>query len=63
VIAIVELDEQSDLRLPTNIVRCDPDALECGLPVRVLFERNGKVFVPVFEPVFEPPVSPTPSHG
>ena len=63
VIAIVELDEQTDLRLPTNIVRCDPDTLECGLPVRVLFERHGEVFVPVFEPVPDLPVSPTPSDG
>lgn len=50
VIAIVELDEQPDLRLPTNIVRCDFDALRCGLPVRVVFEQHGDVFVPVFEP-------------
>jgi uncharacterized protein len=50
VIAIVELDEQDDLRLPTNIVHCDADALYVGMPVRVLFEPNGDVFVPVFEP-------------
>jgi uncharacterized OB-fold protein len=50
VIAIVELDEQADLRLPTNIVNCDPDLLSCGMPVRVLFERQDPVFVPVFEP-------------
>jgi hypothetical protein len=51
VIAIVELDEQADLRLPTNIVNADAATLECGMPVRVLFEQNGDVFVPVFEPV------------
>ena len=50
VIAIVDLDEQSDLRLPTNIVRCDIETLQCGLPVRVVFERHGHVFVPLFEP-------------
>lgn len=50
VIAVVLLDEQADLRIPTNIVRCDPDALVCGMPVRVLFEPNGEIFVPVFEP-------------
>jgi uncharacterized protein len=50
VIAIVELDEQPDLRIPTNIVHADPSTLECGTPVRVLFERNGEVYYPVFEP-------------
>ena len=51
VIAIVELDEQPDLRLPTNIVRCDFEKLQCGLPVRVVFERHDHVFVPLFEPL------------
>lgn len=50
VIAIVQLDEQDDLRLPTNLVRCDPGAIEIGMRVRVLFEPHGEVFVPVFEP-------------
>ncbi len=50
VIAIVELNEQTDLRLPANIVHCDPDALSCGMAVRVLFEPHGEIFVPVFEP-------------
>jgi uncharacterized OB-fold protein len=52
VIAIVVLDEQEDLRLPTNIVRADArEPLACGQRVRVLFERNGDVYVPVFEPI------------
>ena len=51
VIAIVVLDEQDDLRLPTNIVNADPDTLDCGTRVRVQFERHGDVFVPVFEPL------------
>jgi uncharacterized OB-fold protein len=49
-IAIVQLDEQDDLRIMTNIIRCDPEALHCGLRVRVLFERYGDVFYPVFAP-------------
>jgi uncharacterized OB-fold protein len=54
VIAIVVLDEQDDLRLPTNIVGADDQsALECGQRVRVRFERNGEVYVPVFERVGE----------
>lgn len=50
VIAIVELDEQPDLRLPTNIVNCDLDRVSCGMLVHVLFEQHGEFFVPVFEP-------------
>jgi len=49
VIAIVVLDEQDDLRLPTNIVNADSDTLQVGTPVRVLFEQHGEIFVPVFE--------------
>ncbi len=49
-IAIVELVEQDDLRLPTNLVRVAADAVRVGMPVRVVFEPNGDVFVPVFEP-------------
>ena len=51
VIAIVELVEQADLRIPTNIVGADVEELRCGLPVHVLFERNGEIYVPLFEPV------------
>ncbi|MGP0032657.1 MAG: Zn-ribbon domain-containing OB-fold protein [Acidimicrobiales bacterium] len=51
VVAIVVLDEQDDLRIPTNIVHCDPSTLECGLPVCVVFEPHGEIFVPLFEPV------------
>ena len=50
VIAIVVLDEQDDLRLPTNIVNADSDTLQVGTPVRVLFEQHGEVYVPIFEP-------------
>jgi len=53
VIAIVELVEQSDLRLPTNIVGAEVDELRCGLPVQVVFERNGEVYIPLFTPVDE----------
>jgi hypothetical protein len=55
VIAIVQLDEQADLRIASNIVDCDPDSVYVGLPVEVRFERhevdNDAVFVPVFAPL------------
>lgn len=54
VIAIVELVEQSGLRLGANIVDCDPDSVACGMPVEVRFERrgtgDGSLSVPVFAP-------------
>jgi hypothetical protein len=50
VIAIVEMDEQSGLRLTTNIVNCDIRAVAIGLRVRVLFERCVDVWLPLFEP-------------
>lgn len=50
VIALVELVEQADLRVPTNIVNCPVDDVVVGMPVRVVFEQHGEVFVPLFEP-------------
>lgn len=54
VIAIVELAEQRDLRLATNIVDCEPDSVTSGMRVQVRFEEqpgvDGTVFVPVFRP-------------
>lgn len=51
VIAIVTLDEQDDLRIPTDIVDCEPDGVHIGMPVEVVFERHGEVHVPLFRPV------------
>ena len=54
VIAIIQLDEQDDLRIASNIVDCEPDSVHIGMPVEVRFERHdvddGSVFVPVFAP-------------
>ena len=50
VIALVELPEQAGLRFMTNIVGCEPEGVEIGMPVRVRFEDRGEIFVPVFEP-------------
>jgi hypothetical protein len=49
-IAIVELVEQAGLQFTTNVVNCPVEAVEIGMPVRVLFEPHGEVFVPIFEP-------------
>ena len=49
-IAIVELVEQEGLRFTTNLVNCPPERVAVTMPVRVLFEQQGEVFVPLFEP-------------
>jgi uncharacterized protein len=54
VIAIVELEEQDDLRIATNIVDCEPDAVRVGLPVDVRFEAQRSDGEAVFFPVFVP---------
>ncbi|MGQ0804408.1 MAG: Zn-ribbon domain-containing OB-fold protein [Actinomycetota bacterium] len=59
VVAIVEIVEQEGLRLTTNIVKCDIDAVRIGMPVRVLFEEHAdpsgeaaeRVWIPLFEPM------------
>ena len=50
VIALIQLVEQADLRIPTNIVGCAVTEVSVGMPVRVTFEQQGEVFVPLFEP-------------
>lgn len=54
VIAIVELEEQADLRIATNIVDCEPDSVHVGLPVEVRFERHDVDGDTVYFPVFAP---------
>src|SRR5262249_60306617 len=51
VIAIVELVEQRNLRLTTNIVGCPPDAVRIGMPVKVTFQQaSDEIALPMFEP-------------
>ena len=50
VVALVELDEQPDVRLMTNIVGVAPDEVAIGMPVQVVFEDHDPVYVPLFEP-------------
>jgi uncharacterized OB-fold protein len=48
-IAVVELDEQSGLRVLSNVVGCVPEMLHIGARVRVGFRPEGEMFIPVFE--------------
>jgi uncharacterized OB-fold protein len=49
--ALVQLDEQADLRLVTNIVGCEVADVAIGMRVHVTFENVDDVFVPLFAPV------------
>ncbi|RYY29103.1 MAG: DNA-binding protein [Sphingomonadales bacterium] len=49
-IAVVKLDEQSDLKLTTNIVGIAPEAAYIGMRVRVVFEQDEDVWLPMFTP-------------
>ena len=56
VIAVVELDDEPDTRVMSNIIGVDPDepgALRIGMPVEVVFEEWDGVFVPLFRPTTE----------
>ncbi len=50
VVANVALQEDPSVRLTTNIVKCDPAELHIGQEVRVVFERQDDVWLPLFEP-------------
>jgi uncharacterized OB-fold protein len=54
VIAIVSIPEQEGLRLTTNLVDVDPDAIEIGMPVEVTFEHHEDVWIPLFRPASAP---------
>lgn len=50
-LAIVELEEQPDLRMLTNVLDCPNDALYVGMPVEVTFEDRDGYALPQFRPV------------
>ncbi len=68
VIGNVALAEDPRIRLTTNIVGCDPSEVRIGQEVRVRFEHDEDVWLPLFEPTgaidpvdrVEEPVRPTP---
>jgi uncharacterized OB-fold protein len=50
VVALVELEEQPDIRITTNIVNQPIEQAAIGQKVRVLFERHDDIWLPLFEP-------------
>ena len=53
VIAQVAIAEDPRVRLTTNIVESDPDQLELGQQVEVVFEQIEDVWLPLFKPVLD----------
>jgi uncharacterized OB-fold protein len=53
VIAAIELDEQPELYVLSNVVGCDVDRVRSGMAVTVRFEQHGDIFVPLFAPAVE----------
>jgi uncharacterized OB-fold protein len=59
VVAMVELDEEPDVRLITNVVDASEDQIRVGLPVEVFFEDwtavsgdgESRVWLPLFRPL------------
>jgi len=51
VIAIVAIQEQSGLRLTTNIINCSVESIHIGMEVEVIFEYIEDVYLPLFQPV------------
>jgi len=49
VVAVVELEEQRDLRLMTDMPRTPIEDVHVGMPVKVFFEQHGEIFCPLFE--------------
>ena len=49
VVALVELDE--GVRMPTNIIGCDPGQVSAGMRVKVVFRRvSEEIVLPLFQP-------------
>ena len=52
VIGLVEIVEDSSVRLMTNIVNCEIEDVHIGMSLQVVFEEqdDGIIFIPLFEP-------------
>ena len=58
IVAMVELEDEPDVRLITNVVDVTPDDIYVGQPVEVFFEdwidvtgeENNRVWLPLFRP-------------
>jgi acetyl-CoA acetyltransferase/uncharacterized OB-fold protein len=56
-VAVVAIDEDPRVRVTATIVGCDPEQVNIGMRVRVVFEQTEDVWLPRFEPIDEPPAA------
>lgn len=49
-IGLVAIDEQESVRLTTNLVDVDAEAVRTGMALEVVFEHNDDVYLPLFRP-------------
>ena len=49
-IGLVAIDEQDSVRLMTNLVEVEPEEVEDGMTVEVVFEQHDDVYLPLFRP-------------
>jgi acetyl-CoA acetyltransferase/uncharacterized OB-fold protein len=63
VVAIVALDDDPRVRLITNVVDAEPEAVHVGLRVSVTFEQHNDVWLPMFAPASDPGVEPAADAG
>lgn len=54
IIALVELPEQPNLILTTNLVDVEGENVFIGMDVKVVFEEDDGIFFPLFRPVAQP---------
>jgi acetyl-CoA acetyltransferase/uncharacterized OB-fold protein len=62
VIAMVALEEDDRVRLTTNVVGCEPDAVHIGMKVAVQFAQQDDVWFPLFAPTGDPEPGPLPAE-
>ena len=48
VIAIIELEEEKDLRLVSNIINMAPEDIFIDMPVKVIFQNIEDIWLPLF---------------
>jgi hypothetical protein len=48
-VAIIELIE--DVRIVSNVIGCEPEAVKIGMPVQVVFEQESDFLLPRFIPI------------
>lgn len=60
VVAQVAINEDPRVRLTTNVVDCDPDELELGQQMEVVFEHLEDVWLPLFRPAADKDLLPLP---